>query len=208
MASEVSICNMALAHISAGQISSLNEQRTQAQKCKLFYASSRDLVLRDHKWTFAQRRRALTPIDVPTEYSGKYFYGYVQPSDCLKTHFVYESTVLSIDPVSTKPQPFKKARAATGELVIMTNVSTAELEYTMRVTDPTWFDEEFITALALRLASILAVPLVKNQKLKDLLHREYIFYLRQGEASDENSQDTQEEKEQENPWIAARTGGF
>ena len=203
MASEVEICNMALAHLGASPIVSLDENRISAQRCKLFYPNCRNLTLRDHRWTFAQRRRALASMALPDEYIGKYSYAYALPSDCLKSHGVIESPVLAIEPTTTVEQPFEIARTATGEKIILANIQSAVLSYTMRVVDPTWFDDEFAAAVALKLASVLAVPLIKNKALGIRLENQYRISLLVGEASDANQQ--KPAPDITIPWIAART---
>jgi hypothetical protein len=50
MASEVSICNRALAMLGANTITSLQDGSTEANVCNAVYADARDAVLRSHPW--------------------------------------------------------------------------------------------------------------------------------------------------------------
>ena len=49
------ICNMALAFIAKGRISSMDEQTEQARQCKLFYDIVKKDLLRNYTWGFAKK---------------------------------------------------------------------------------------------------------------------------------------------------------
>ena len=59
MASEVEICNLALARLGdAATVVSIDppEGSAQAEHCAMFYPMARDTLLAQHPWGFAQRR--------------------------------------------------------------------------------------------------------------------------------------------------------
>jgi hypothetical protein len=59
----VDICNQALAGVGArSSIASLNENSNEARKCLLFYATTRDELLRAAQWNFARKQDYLTLI--------------------------------------------------------------------------------------------------------------------------------------------------
>ena len=63
MASEVSICNMALFRIGHSQrIDSLSEASIAAELCKHIYPTIRDVLLESWDWTFARKRVALASV--------------------------------------------------------------------------------------------------------------------------------------------------
>lgn len=70
MASEVSICNMALFRIGHSQrIDSLSEASVPAELCKQIYPIARDLLIESWDWTFARKRVALASVgDEPTDW--------------------------------------------------------------------------------------------------------------------------------------------
>lgn len=86
MASEVSICNLALNHIGAYAIASLSDATKEARDCNTLYSYARDSVLRDHKWAFATKR--LTLALLTDTYSG-WDYAYQYPTDCLIAYEIY-----------------------------------------------------------------------------------------------------------------------
>ena len=59
MASEVQICNLALAKIGDQQITSLTENSKAGRLCNLVYEPLRDATLRAHPWNFAITRETL-----------------------------------------------------------------------------------------------------------------------------------------------------
>lgn len=154
MATDVSICNMALARIGVSTfISSLNEASNEARVCALFYEEARDRVLRNFPWSFAKKRVTLADAGTaPAEWGFKYGY----PSDCLKARYIVPVGLRN--PRNDQRVPFEVANES-GQRVIYTNQDAAELVYTYRVTDPTLFDALFSSALAYLLGSEIAMPL-------------------------------------------------
>ena len=66
MASEVDICNLALAHLGdSATVASINppEGSAQAEMCQRFYPIARDSLLEMHNWGFATRRKALAQLN-------------------------------------------------------------------------------------------------------------------------------------------------
>lgn len=188
---------MGLRHIGASPITSFTEQKQEARDCKLFYEHCKDSVLRDLDWTFARKRRSLASFTIPDDYEGKYTYGYVLPADCLKERKVYE-------PDGSVPQKFELWRAPTGEEFLMTDVENAVLRYTMRVTDSKWFDSEFQEALALKMASKLAIPLKKKRSLMAAMDTLYRDALATAKTSNVEEHDPKAE-EDDTLWITERT---
>ena len=79
MTSEVEICKLALSHIRAGNINSLNDNTAQAQYCRLHYPILRDQLLENSPWQFGQSIRTLSLL---TEEVHGWAYVYQYPSDC------------------------------------------------------------------------------------------------------------------------------
>jgi hypothetical protein len=65
VASEVDICNLALAHIGDGaNVRSITppDETVQAEKCAIFYPIARDIALESHGWSFAVQRAELNQL--------------------------------------------------------------------------------------------------------------------------------------------------
>lgn len=209
MASEVSICNLALNHIGAYPIANLSDASKEATTCNAIYPFARDSVLRDHKWAFATKRLILALLT--DTYSG-WDYAYQYPTDCLVAHeiyseygdysgLVYDSETDSY--VSSGKIEFEICAASSlTSKVILTNKEDAELIYTAKVTDCNMFDGQFIDALAYRLATELAVPIKGNGQMSQAMHQLYQYRLNQAKAISAN--ECYKKPDQTNTFVSAR----
>lgn len=159
MATDVDICNLALAHLGdAANVQSLTPPASiQAQHCKRFYPIARDAVLARHAWAFNTCRIALSElsgVDVPDAWG----FAYGLPDRCL--------TVLSVYPAGTEDDStvyeFTTETLHDGTPAIFTDVEEAYARYTVRVENPGVFPPLVVNAIARLLASHLAGPLIKG----------------------------------------------
>lgn len=173
MASEVDICNLALAHLGDNAtVASLDppEGSAQAEHCARFYPMARDSLLEMHTWGFATKRVTLALLG-----SGwpEWDYSYMQPSDALNIVAILPpdatddySQGLSNVPMaaggSYVPQAFSCEVDGSGNDVILTDQADAVLRYTCVVEDTTKFSPLFVMALSWHLASMLAGPMLKG----------------------------------------------
>ncbi len=81
MASKVEICNFALQNLGANNITSLNENTTEAIECNLRFDSSRRALLQMHLWNFAIKRAVLNRETSTPAFN--YNYQFALPSDFL-----------------------------------------------------------------------------------------------------------------------------
>jgi hypothetical protein len=180
LASEVDICNAALAELGdTATVASISPPSgsIQAVHCARFYPMARDALLEMHTWGFATKRvqPALLAETPPTPWQ----YAYDMPSDVVN--------VLSItDPAATDDyseglaqygnisgsynnnvgvytvQPYSIEVDAAGNNVIYTNMQNAMMRYTARVTDTTMFSPLFQEGLTKLLKAKLAGPVIKG----------------------------------------------
>lgn len=189
MATEIQICNFALSQIGQDVISDFDEASPQARACKLFYAQGRDAVLSEIWWNFATAEQVLaqTATD-PSEWD----YAYALPSDCLIPRY--------IPPVL----PGQKEPFAWAGREIWTHREEATLVYTRQVTDPAFFHPLFIDALALKLATLISMPLAIERSMRSdavQLYRGAIALARQTDA---NASDPFDASKVDSPFIGAR----
>jgi hypothetical protein len=178
MTSEVGICNLALSHLGQGAISSLDENSTEAELCKLAYPVARDASLRDHPWNFAMRREALALLAETPPPGWTLVYQY--PPDCLAARYI-------LPEIGCGKPPFEVALGGSGHIrVILCNEPQAWLAYTARVTDTTVFDPLFVQLVTVRLAADLAQPLTGEAAKQQGLLRLYEGLLQTARASDAN----------------------
>lgn len=211
MTSEVDICNLALAHIRGGRISSLNDGSEQARLCTLFYPLLRDQMLRDGNFQFCRTLRPLSAREDAAIFNWRYVYQY--PADCLKIERLVVNFEF-VDDFETGISPYEvlfgrrldrvypleaNLRAQVeyeiqdyqGQLVIVTNEPQLRVQMFMRVTDVNRFDSQFQMALSHLLASNLAPAIVGGQeglRYKQASLSEYEAYLAAALAQNGNEQ--------------------
>ena len=181
MATEVDICNLALAHLGDdATIATIKppEGSAQAEKAARFYPIARDSLLEMHTWNFASKRGALALTTVTLD---QWEYAYQAPADLMTPVAIispsaqndyatrmsagdtpggitsnYAPTIVA---GQYSPQQFAEEGA-----YIYTNQENAVLRYQAYVTDPTLFSPLFINTLSWHLASMLAGPVIKGDQ--------------------------------------------
>jgi len=137
----------------------LADATNPARLCNTLYAPTRDELLRSHRWNFASTRVALTAlVEKPAFGWAKQF---TLPTDCLR--------VLSVN---------GETEEETAEFIVedgrlLTDELTAQIRYVKRVEDSTKFDSLFCDALAVLLASKMAVSLTGSASKAEGLRSEY-----------------------------------
>lgn len=223
MPSEVDICNMALGHLGDdATVASLDppEGSAQADHCARFYPMARDLTLDAHRWGFSTKRASLALLSVTPPSSWRY--AYALPGDVLNLISVLAPDALDDNSVSAPifpgygrvlvdqpgnytPQPFVTEMAPDGGQVLYTNQENAVLRYTARVTDPSLFSPTCVHGIAMRLASMLAGPVLKGDtgiKAAALWGERADKWIAQAKESDANQQ--HQRVAQAPTWIANR----
>lgn len=194
-ASIADICNLALSHLGVGkEIANLEtENSEEAQTCRRFYETVRDQTLRDFAWPFATRIAALALVD--EEPNDEWDYSYRFPSNALKIRRILSG--IRNDSRQTRT-PYKIAGDTSGSL-IYTDMEDAEIEYTIRVTNPLRYPPDFLMALSLRLASYIAPRLTGGDpfKLGNRALELYAFEIGKSEASAANEEQPDETPESE-----------
>jgi hypothetical protein len=209
MASEVDICNTALAHLGdTATVVSLNPPSGDAQSshCARFYPIARDALLEMHTWGFATVRIALA-LNASNP-SSSWAYCYATPSDVVNYVEIMDPLasddysigvqMAGVGPYSApvvglgvyEPQQFVvESDFATGNDILLTNQQNAVLRYTRIVTDTTKFSPLFVVTLSHYLASMLAGPLIKGDQGRQAAEEQFklaMNYQAQAEGSDAN----------------------
>ena len=153
MASEVDICNLALANIGAeANVAAIDppDGTIEAYHCARFYPIARNAMLEAFPWSFATVRKALTEN---AETSEQWEYVYTLPNPCLRPLAV----LWPDSPDDSEPQPYTLETNTDGDLLLLTNVEDAVLKYTTLVTDSSRFTPTFVVALSWLVAHFIAV---------------------------------------------------
>jgi len=198
MATEVDICNLALAHLGdSATVSSLDppEVSAQAEHCARFYPFARDAMLEMHTWGFATKRVQLAML---SEAWAEWTYAYATPNDAVNIIAVIDPTAsddysqtLENQAISAGgsyvPQAFSCEINDSGAQVILTDLENAALRYTALVSDTGSFSPLFTLALSWHLASMLAGPVLKGEAGEAAGKRclaAMQYYLSQAQESD------------------------
>jgi len=182
LASEVDICNMALGWIGADRITSLDDDSTQANLCKLNYPRSRDAVLETRQWQFALRREELAPDPVPPAY----YWGqrFQVPTDVLRVISVDQPASSGSDElISGIVHPEQIPWEIQGNYILCNFEVISVLEI-VRVTATASFSEGFAHALAARLAADLSIPITNSRTMQSDMWSLYQIKLDDAAATD------------------------
>lgn len=229
MASEVDICNLALAHLGDdATVSSIRppEGSAQAEHCARFYPVARDLCLEAHEWGFATKRANLALLS-NTPPPG-FLYVYQVPADCRNPIDLIDPNVPA-DPTTyndygcgsydgqygghwrdfqREPIPYELETLDDGTQAIYTNLSGAQLRYIFGVTDTTKFSAQFVDSVALLLAAYLAGPVIKGDmgmQIAQAMSKLFLGSIAQAKANDANNRRRSRAQSEHAPsWIANR----
>lgn len=181
MASEVDICNLALAHIGAeAQVASISppDGSVEAGYCKRFYPIVRRELLESANWQFSMKRVALAEVTNP---STVWTYAYALPSDCIDAlrilplalasdaNMAWPSAAFVDWPINVAMLDDLFSEKGSSNFTIegttlLTNEPDAVLKYKADVTDTTKFTGQFVTAFGMLMASYLSGPIIKGQE--------------------------------------------
>lgn len=162
---KIHIWNMALGFIGTRTVAAEDERAPEAIQCALFWDSARRQVLRDFPYNFAQRRQWLAPVPVPEGWELDWHFAYALPDGCVKAHTLYSGRQ-GAGGQGARGCPFVLASSSKGENIVLSNAAPALLCYTADITDVNRFDDSFIALVARKLASLLALPLLKNNSAR------------------------------------------
>lgn len=142
--SKTDICNLALGHLGEAPIISLDDDSLAARACALHYTQTRDQVLRSHRWSFAQTRVALAPLEASPPFG--WGYQFQLPVDCLR--------VLEVN--KTEWGDWLDDQYIIEGRTLLTNDATVNLVYVQRIEDVSQLDALFVEAFAVKLAIVLS----------------------------------------------------
>jgi hypothetical protein len=162
----IEICNSALVKLGAAIISDIDEEKREAQLCKILYARIRDEVLRAHPWNFAIKRASLYPTATTPEF--EYGFSYDIPADNLR--------ILT--------EEFDDTDYVIENGKILSNEPTMKFRYVYRNEDESTWDTLFAEAFAWKLARELSLGLVQAASVADSMEKGYRATLSEARAVD------------------------
>lgn len=208
MASEVDICNLALAHLGdEASVASISppDGSSQADHCARFYPIARAEMLDLYPWSFTLVRTELNLLVTGPKFG--WDYAYAAPNAFVSLLGVH----MPEDSDDFNPQPFDFEALADGTNVIYSNTAGAICRYSMIVTDTSKYQPLFVNALSYLLASKLAGPIIKGdngmQRAQQL--RAYFDRVALPQATSSDASQRRVDPRKDNPlsqasWIKAR----
>tara|TARA_Y100001937_G_scaffold127476_1_gene199862 strand:- start:977 stop:1645 length:669 start_codon:yes stop_codon:yes gene_type:complete len=181
MATEIDICNLALAHLGDdATIASIKppEGSAQAEQAARFYPIARNTLLEFHTWNFASKRTSLATVNNTID---QWEYAYAAPADMITPLAIlsptaqndYATRMSSGDTpggITSNFAPTILAGHYTPQQFVIegdfiyTNQENALLRYQSLITDSTKFSPLFVVTLSWHLASMLAGPIIKGDQ--------------------------------------------
>jgi hypothetical protein len=200
MATQVSICNMALSNIGIKkQISAIDDPNQEAEMCLLHYDVALEEALAEGDWGFARRRVDLvTEAGTPPE---PWAYQYQYPSNCAAIRRIDDERASRH---SDSRIPFTTETNDSNARIVFTDQEDAVVIYTRLETTPTLYSAAFVRYMSWVLASKIAMPLTGDEDLAEGAEKMAMHELEK--AFSKNLENEQEPPEPQASWISAREG--
>ena len=166
MATEVSICNHALALLGQQRVLTLDDDTREAGACKDTYAPTRDAMLEENAWTFA-RAQASLPAETTVPVFG-YTLSFPLPPDCINVTWAGPDSATAFTSVAWE---------RVGDRIYARPPASATTSifiwYTRRVQDAQQFPPAFADVLATRVAAELAYAFTESAQRHQALWQVY-----------------------------------
>ncbi len=192
--SVVRICNQALSRIGSSQIiTSLSDDTDAAVQCNVWYEQTRDALLRDFPWPWAQAFSVLNQVSVTGQRAnGQWLISYRYPTDALTIRKIATTipAVISTPPPTPVtslvtapdywlredgdplPVPYSIGHDVDGRL-IFADYPNLTAWFTQAVTDPVQFSPDFASLLSWRLATEISYSLAVSDKRREYAQKMY-----------------------------------
>jgi hypothetical protein len=209
MTTQVEIINLALGHLGVAPITSIAEASSQAQVAMRAWDPCREESLRGHDWSFGTVVTLLTlsstyaTLTTSGLYAGDYVYAYEYPTMCLAMWHVYHESLAD----KSVGQDFRELYDPTnGKKVIVSNVADALGEYTYDVTNPEFYDSNFVMVLSYRLAAEIALPLTGDKEMAKTMMNIFSQLMSDAERMSSYENNPDQVKEGRSAFIDSRGG--
>ena len=168
MASFVEISSNALRLLGDDPITSLTEDSERARLVNALYEEVRDEVTRAAMWNCAKDRQVLASLATTPAFGWSYYHQL--PSTCLRVIDVLSGDIRVDHEVEGRK--------------IMTDVSSVNLIFLKKITDPNDMDALFIGAYTAKLAAELAEPVTGSRSLAEQMWTLYDRKVREARTID------------------------
>jgi hypothetical protein len=154
------IVNQALGLLGESAISGYDENLPVARAARAHYETTRDSLLRRHRWNFARKRAELSQLSEAPAFG--FAHKYALPSDCLR--------VLQLNGLSALEC---EADFEIEGLELLTDADTAKIVYVARIADPSKWDSLFVEAFIYKLGAALAIQVADSLQKQQILESRF-----------------------------------
>lgn len=154
------IVNQALGLLGESAISGYDENLPVARAARAHYETTRDSLLRRHRWNFARKRAELSQLSEAPAFG--FANKYALPSDCLR--------VLQLNGLSALEC---EADFEIEGLELLTDADTAKIVYVARIADPSKWDSLFVEAFIYKLGAALAIQVADSLQKQQILESRF-----------------------------------
>ena len=184
-----SIFNSALIHLGvSATVQNLEDKNTRTIVLKNQYDLAKEVTMKDFDWGFLNRVKELTP-SVEKSNDPRYRYAYDYPNDCLFARYL-------IDTEKGDYHKYDISTNASGQKIILCNVSPAKLSYTRLLTETrpeALYTAEFVLALSYYLAYLCAEAITGSANKKQTSLQGYHWALAKAKALNANESSANDE---------------
>lgn len=183
MASDIDICNLALAKLGSAPIASLGDNNPKAALLNRTYGMLRDKLQRVYLWNFNLRYAELAADTTAPLF--EYDFAYPLPSDCLRLRLAdvsnHSSKAVGMPAASMGDWNFNRNQnyRIAGNFIYTDVAAPLRIQYSARVTDPTQFDVAFNECFASYLAWQLCEQILGSSQKQQMLGQGFQLSLRE-----------------------------
>ena len=190
------------------------------RQANLWYDQTRDEVLSAYPWTFATKRDALAPANIPltseANYTGDWSNRYHYPRGAVQIQYLVDETRTSTaeritnEPYAIEESPFATDDGITDTRLILCNIAAPTAVYTTREIPEERLPAHFIQPMSILLAANISLSMVDPRDpsggwdTKTRLVRLYAITLENYAAQDANQ--IHNKQPQDSEAIRARNG--
>jgi hypothetical protein len=203
---DTDLCNEALSHLGVSvEITSLDSDKSkEAKACRRFYDRTLDELLRDFPWGFANVIEPLALVEDFTGLESDWLYSYRYPADAVAIRRLFlDGAGRPLNDLARTPYTFGRDGAG---VLIMSDLASATVEYTIRETDTTRFPADFAVAFTHLLAHKIG-PRVAGDRVQ-LVAAQYPLYQAALDKAKANAMNEQRaDREQDGEILRSRGVG-
>lgn len=172
-ASQIDIYNMALDLLQEAPLTSLTQDKDQADWLNRNYKPARDAELRAHPWNFALDRAEIA--EDATAPAFEWDHRYLMPTDVLAIRNLTVNGKLNGAPIEYEVE---------GSYILTDQDSPLKLRYVKRIENEGYFDPLFVEALVAKLAYKMSHWMTGKQSFSERIREDYREAILRARAAD------------------------